>query len=92
MANQLKNEGLINVNSNSSGVYVCKIIYKKGQEMSRVYIPGIHVNPVNSDNTLNETIYNENENSYLLCLWESKAMRDAIPEDIINMNFHFHYK
>ena len=81
MANQLKNEGLINVNSNSSGVYVCKIIYKKGQEMSRVYIPGIHVNPVNSDNTLNETIYNENENSYLLCLWESKAMRDAIPED-----------
>lgn len=81
MDNQLKNEGLINVNSNSPGVYVCKIIYKKGQEMSRVYIPGIHVNPINPDDTLNEAIYAENENSYLLCLWESKAMRDAIPED-----------
>ena len=72
---------LINTDSSLSGIFRVIIIYKVGDEKSRVYIPGQVVNPLNSDGTLNEAVFEKNKLVYPLAIWNSKPMRDLIPED-----------
>lgn len=72
---------LINTDSNLSGIFRVIIIYKVGDEQSRIFIPGQVVNPLNSDGTLNEAVFEENKLVYPLATWNSKPMRDLIPED-----------
>lgn len=72
---------LINTDSNLSGIFRVIIIYKVGEEQSRIFIPGQVVNPLNSDGTLNEAVFEENKLVYPLATWNSKPMRDLIPED-----------
>ena len=74
---------LINYDSNSPGIFRVIIIFKLGDDKSRIYIPGIQINPLNSDGTLNESVFNANIDTYPLAVWNSKPMRDAIPYDII---------
>lgn len=72
---------LINQDSNSPGIFRAYIIYKSGDEQSKIMIPGVHVNPVNSDYSLNSDIYEANKSTYPLATWNSKPMRNAIPSD-----------
>ncbi len=72
---------LLNSDSNSPGIFRCIIIYKKGDILSRIYIPGRRVNPINDDGSLNEEIFEKNKSIYPEAMWCSPPMRDAIPED-----------
>ena len=74
---------LLNSDSNLSGVYRVVIIYKVGDIMSHIFVPGRVVNPLNADGTLNEDVYQENISVYPEAVWNSPPMRDLIPRDIV---------
>ena len=64
----INNSGIINNGMMMAGIYRAKIIKESANEHNvRVYIPSINnVNPLNSDGTLNEEIYNKYKDSFPL--------------------------